>query len=188
MTGAAGARENDMERTEINWTDHFARVTELLTGGGLLLGAYDGQDQPNAMTIGWGSLGSIWSMPLWIVLVRPSRYTYECIERHDAFTVNVPAAGMDQAWTICGTRSGRDGDKLVPAGLTAEKGLHVDAPTMAECPIVYECEVLHHNDVEPGNLVRELMDGPYANGDFHRVYYGRILSTRAAPDAADLIG
>jgi hypothetical protein len=36
--------------------------------------------------------------------------------------------------------------------------------------------------------VQELMDGPYASGDFHRVYFGRILNARAAGDAADRLG
>jgi len=176
-----------MERVEIAYTDHYDRVMKALTSGGLLLGANDAAGRANAMTIGWGAIGSIWSMPMWIVLVRPSRYTYQCIEQGDCFTVNVPAAGMDEAQAVCGSRSGRDGDKLADAGLTPEPAVKVPAPVFAECPLVYECVVVHHNDVLPAALIAEIADGPYANGDYHRVYYGRILAARAAANAAELL-
>ncbi len=176
-----------MERKPISHTDHYAEVVKVLTSRGLLLGAYDSTGRANAMTIGWGSLGTIWSMPMWIVLVRPSRYTYQCIEHSGCFSVNVPGADLETACTVCGTRTGRDGEKLTEARLTAEKGRNVLAPTLAECPVVYECRVVHRNDVLPDQLVQELMDGPYANGDFHRVYFGRILSARAAENAPELL-
>ncbi len=177
-----------MQRESIEYTDHFPQVMKTLTSGGLLLGAYDPEGKPNAMTIGLGTIGSIWSMPLWIVLVRPSRFTYECIEHTGAFTVNVPGPDLDKAVTICGTRSGRDGDKLGDSGVTAEKALAVNAPTLAECPIVYECDVVARNDLIPGKLIQPLLDGPYAGGDFHRVYFGRIQGAYAAADAATLLG
>ena len=176
-----------MERKKIAFTDHYECVMEVLRSRGLLLGAYDASGRANAMAIGWGSLGSIWSMPMWIVLVRPSRYTYECIEHSNCFTVNVASAALEPAVNICGTKSGRDGDKLTEAGLTAEKGSSVLAPTIAQCPIVYECQVMHRNDVLPDELVRELQEGPYANGDYHRVYFGQILAASAAEDAAKLL-
>ena len=121
------------------------------------------------------------------MLVRPSRYTYQCIEHGDCFTVNVPASGMDQALAICGSRSGRDGDKLADSNLTAAPAVEVPAPTFKECPLVYECVVVHRNDVQPAALIPEIANGPYANGDYHRLYYGRILATRAAANAADLL-
>ena len=177
-----------MDRQAMTYTDHFEAVMKAMTSRGLLLGAYDADDRANAMTIGWGMLGSIWSMPMWIVLARPSRYTHQCIEHTGCFSVNVPGRAQERACGVCGSRSGRDGGKLAEAGLTPEKGENVLAPTLAECPIVYECRVVHRNDVLPDQLIAELMNGPYADGDFHRVYFGRILSARAAADAASLIG
>ncbi len=177
-----------MERADIGSTEYFKEVIAAMNARGLLLGTYDAKGAPNAMTIGWGALGSIWSMPVWIVLVRPSRYTYECIEHSGCFTVNVPTAELEKACAICGTRSGRDGDKLADAGLTVERGSAVAAPVLVECPIVYECAVVHSNDVLPGRLIKDLADGPYAAGDYHRVYFGRIERAAAASDAAELLG
>ena len=173
-----------MDRRPIAYTDHFAAVMDAMNSRGLLLAADDVQGRPNAMTIGWGALGSVWGMQLWIVLVRPSRYTYQCIEAAGRFSVNVPGPDLDAACGVCGTTSGRDGDKFAGAGLTAEAN-EGQAPTIAECPVVYLCQAVHRNDVLPDQLIRELQQGPYADGDYHRVYYGRILSAAAAEDAAE---
>jgi len=173
-----------MERTAIGPTEYFDAVMAVMRSRGLLLAATDPRGRANAMTIGWGAMGGVWSMPVWIVLVRPSRYTYACIEHGGAFTVNVPAADMAGACEVCGTRSGRDGDKLAEAHLTPAPAGNVAAPVLDECPIVYECEVVHRNDVRPEMLVKELAEGPYAGGDYHRVYFGRIVAASAAGDAA----
>ncbi len=176
-----------MKRRKMNFTEHFELVMSALSSRGLLLGSYDAAGRANAMAIGWGSLGSVWGMPIWIVLVRPSRYTYQCIEHSNCFSVNVPGADLESAVSLCGSKSGRDGDKLTEAGVTAEKSSSVLAPTIAECPIVYECQVMHRNDVQPDALVRELQEGPYAGGDYHRLYFGKILAASAAANAAELL-
>lgn len=176
-----------MAKRTIHYAEHYAAVMKGLTSEGLLLGSYDASGKANIMTIGWGSLGSIWGIPIWTVLVRPSRHTYSCIEHSGCFTVNVPTAALAKACAICGTRSGRDIDKFVECGLGEEKCESVPAPTVAECPIVYECQVVHSNDVLPDKLAGEILSGAYAEGDFHRVYMGKILAVRAEPDADSLL-
>ncbi len=174
-----------MQRTKIDTFEHYAAVVERLGSDGLLLGSYDKAGKANFMTIGWGTLGIVWGLPIWAVLVRPSRYTYECIEHSGSFTVNVPTIDMDEACAICGTRSGRDTDKCDLAGLTAVRGEHIAAPTVGECPIVYECQVVHYNDVLPDTLSGDILSGLYPAGDFHRVYYGKVIAA-AAGDVSSL--
>lgn len=166
------------------YTDHYDAVMKALTSRGLLLGSYDTAGKANAMTIGWGAMGSIWGMPIWIVLVRPSRYTFQCIEHSGGFTVNVPTEMLGMACATCGSLSGRDTDKLAQCNLTARKGSVVLAPDIVECPIVYECQVVHSNDVLPEKLVGDVLGGAYLNGDYHRVYFGKILAARVDADAA----
>ena len=133
-------------------------------------------------------MGSIWGVALWTVLVRPSRYTYACVEHSGCFTVNVPTADLAMACAVCGSRSGRDIDKFAECNLTAQRAQTVLAPAIAECPITYECQVVHSNDVLPAKLADEILSGSYVDGDFHRVYFGKILATCAEPDAAKLLG
>jgi len=167
-----------------NYTEHFAAVMKAMTSRGLLLGAYDSAGKANLMTIGWGAIGSIWGMPIWTVLVRPSRYTHQCIEHTGCFTVNVPTEMMGMACAVCGTKSGRDLDKIAECHLHAQRASHVMAPDVTECPIVYQCQVVHSNDVLPAKLAGEILDGAYMGADYHRIYFGKILQIRIDADAA----
>jgi flavin reductase (DIM6/NTAB) family NADH-FMN oxidoreductase RutF len=174
-----------MAKRKMDYAEHYAEVLRTMTGRGLLLGSYDAARKANLMTIGWGSIGSIWNIPVWIVLVRPSRHTYECIEHSGCFTVNVPTESLAMACTVCGSKSGREIDKFAACKLTARNGSNVLAPTVEECPIVYECQVVHSNDVVPAKLTTEILTGMYVSGDFHRVYYGRIVAAYAEENAAE---
>ena len=58
----------------------FDRQMVLLTCGDFATGDY------NCMTIGWGLFGTMWSVPAALVVVRPSRYTINFMERFDNFT------------------------------------------------------------------------------------------------------
>jgi flavin reductase (DIM6/NTAB) family NADH-FMN oxidoreductase RutF len=172
-----------MEREKVPYTHAYAEVMAGLTGGGLLLGSYDANRKANIMTIGWGSLGSMWGMPIWTVLVRPSRQTFSNIEHCESFTVNVPGGDLIGALNVCGRRSGRDTDKFAECDLTALDAGTVLAPIVDECPLVYECQVVHSNDVLPSRIADELLSGAYIDGDYHRMYYGKVLSALASPDA-----
>jgi flavin reductase (DIM6/NTAB) family NADH-FMN oxidoreductase RutF len=163
---------------------HADRVQDILTGRGLLLTAYDPAGRANAMTIGWGSIGSVWGMPMWTVLVRPSRYTYKCIETAGSFAVCVPPADLKKACVVCGSRSGRDLDKLADLGLSVKRGDVLNVPVLTDCPIVYECRVVHANDVDPSRLAEGIGKTFYKDPDYHRVYWGRIEAVHCTADAA----
>ena len=173
-----------MAKKRIRYSDHFEAVTEALTSRGLLLGSYDAARKANVMTIGWGAMGSIWGEPLWIVLVRPSRHTFSCVEHTGCFTVNVPTKKMAPICAQCGSTSGRDLAKFNECGLTEEQASSVLAPAVGQCPIHYECEVVHRNDVQPEKLAAEIITGSYTDGDFHRVYFGKIIAAYGTDDAA----
>lgn len=173
---------------DADWTVHYPAVMRILRGPGLLLGSTGPEGNPNAMTIGWGTLGVTWGLPMWVVLVRPSRHTYACIERRQAFTVNVPPSDRHDACRICGTQSGRDADKLALCGLTAQKAASVDAPFLVECPLAYACRVVHFLDVQPDRLAGRIRSGYYRAGDYHRVYFGEVVEVMAQPEAAGRLG
>jgi flavin reductase (DIM6/NTAB) family NADH-FMN oxidoreductase RutF len=176
--------EANMAAASVDYTRHFDLVMKVLTSQGLLLGGYDPAGNANLMTIGWGSIGSVWGMPMWTVLVRPSRHTYACLEHSGAFSVAVPTPAMKPACGLCGSKSGRDMDKFAACHLTARPGEAAKAPDVLECPIVYQCQVVHSNDVVPPRLAGEIQAGFYKSGDYHRVYFGRIVAVRIDADAA----
>ncbi len=171
-----------MPTQDIRYDEHFPDVMRVLTSRGLLLNSRDSNGKANSMVIGWGSIGSIWGKPIWTVLVRPSRYTYDLIEKTGDFTVSVPGPDLEGACKICGSQSGRDRDKLLEAGLTAAPARQVQSPVIDECIIHYECQVVHKHDLDPGAIVPTILSGSYPSGDFHRVYYGQIVASYADVD------
>jgi hypothetical protein len=108
----------------------------------LMCGDY-GIGHYNAMTVGWGSLGTMWGRPFVQVVVRPSRYTYEFMEQYDTFTLGAFPEEYRDAMLLLGTKSGRDGDKIGESGLTpiasvqvaAQVLLRLSSPSSAAKPI-----------------------------------------------------
>lgn len=144
----------------------------------------------NVMTIGWGLIGVLWSKPVFMVAVRPSRHTFGLIERSGEFTVNVPSKGMEKAAAYCGSVSGRDVDKFKECNITPVKGKKVATPVIAECPISYECRVIWKTkvDAKVDGIIMPVPDDAakryYPSGDFHTLYFGEIVAVTADKDAA----
>ena len=177
-----------MAKVRLRYTDLFAPTIQRIREDGLLLVTQGADGKPNVMTIGWGTMGSIWSRPVFIVLVRPSRHSYNRLEEVNEFTVNVPPPELASAVSHCGTVSGRDHDKFQETGLTPIPSREVRPPIIKECLVHYECRTLHRNDVVSDALTEAVREEFYADGDFHRVYFGEIVAAYAEEDAAQRLG
>lgn len=176
-----------MSKVEACYTDYFKETLRAMTTDGLLLVSVDSKGKPNVMTIGWGSIGLIWGKPMFVVLVRPSRFTYGLIEQTGDFTVNVPPKGLAETVAYCGSVSGRDHDKFAEKGLTAIPAKRVKSPIIEQCVIHYECKVVHKNDVIPAELASEIPGEYYPEDNYHRIFFGEILSVYASSDARERI-
>jgi flavin reductase (DIM6/NTAB) family NADH-FMN oxidoreductase RutF len=170
-------------RNEVDNFQYVVETNKLMRKGGLLLVSEGEDDKPNAMTIGWGFLGTMWSKPVFIVAVRYSRYTYKLMEESDSFTVCLPSNDMEKALEFCGTKSGRDMDKLKDMGLSTKKGKTVDAPYIKESPVHYECKVVYKDEMEEGRLAEHLQTSMYKSKDWHVLYYGEVMGCYAVEDA-----
>ena len=155
-----------------------------LRQGGVLLSSVSRTGRPNVMTIGWGLVGTLWARPVFLIAVRPSRYTFQLIEDSGCFTVNVPGEGMGEVLKFCGTESGRTVDKFKETKLTPLPGRKVASSAIAECIIHYECRVVHKDRLSHENLAPEIA-GLYPRGGFHTLYVGEIAATYADRDAPD---
>ena len=123
-----------------------------------LVAGYDADEKPNAMVAAWGGICSSDPVSL-TVSIRPGRYSFESISARKAFTVNIPTEGMAAAADFAGIVSGRKYDKFAALGWTAVKAEKVDAPYIAECPVVLECKL--SQTVELGAhvmFIGEIMD------------------------------
>ena len=150
-------------------------------GNGILLTTQSG-DRVNTMTIGWGTVGVQWGKPIFIAFVRESRYTKQLLEENGEFTVNVPLDAVEKnILAVCGTKSGRDTDKIAQLGLTLEAGETVNVPAIKQLPLTLECKVIYQQDQEPSAIFPEYDARYYAKGsrnvgDYHTAYYGEITA------------
>jgi len=147
----------------------------LLAAGDFAAGEY------NAMTVGWGSLGTMWNRPFVQVVVRPVRYTFEFTEAYPTFTVSAFPERYRDALQLLGTKSGRDGDKIAEAGLTPVASTRVAAPSFAEAELVVECRKIYFDDFDPSRFLDPEIDGHYPAKDYHRIYFGEIVAIQGAP-------
>jgi len=162
-----------MTKTKIEPFDAAAETMAALGSGGALLVA--GAEPVNPMTIGWGQIGIAWGKPVFLVMVRPSRFTYGLMEKAEAFSVNVPGTDLAEACGICGTQSGRDIDKIAETGLAVERGVELDVPILSDCPVHYECRILEKNILDPATLDSGVDKSCYPEGDHHAVWWGEIV-------------
>lgn len=133
-------------------------------------------DRLNTMTIGWGSLGYIWNKPVFTVLVRYSRYTFELMQSAEDFTVSLPLNGqLKDALALCGKKSGRDMDKIKECNLKLKDGNSVITPVLEDCDLFFECKIVYKQPMDEKILNREIKDRSYPNDDYHVLYYGEIL-------------
>ena len=109
-------------REKVSSFDAIDVTMEHMKKNGLLLVS---GEKGNAMTIGWGTAGIIWGKPIFIVLVRPSRYSFRFMEYTPEFTVNVLDESYAEQIALCGSRSGREINKIEVCGFTLEKGQDV---------------------------------------------------------------
>jgi flavin reductase (DIM6/NTAB) family NADH-FMN oxidoreductase RutF len=123
-----------------------------------LVGSYDAAGKPNLMTAAWGGICCS-KPPCLSVSLRAATYSHGGIMAHRAFTVSVPSAAQVRQADYCGLVSGRDHDKFAACGFTAVKSQLVEAPFVAECPLVVECKVTHVVELGLHTMfVGEIMD------------------------------
>ncbi len=167
-------------KRKIDVWQYASQLLEPLGKGVLVTAKADGQVNP--MTIGWGHLGIEWGKPIFVVYIRQSRYTKQLLEKNPEFTVNVPyGSTVPDILAFCGTKSGRDVDKVQALGLTLEEPETVSVPGIRELPLTLECKVIYKQDQEPKAINQENTDRYYAagtanGGDYHTAYYGQITA------------
>ncbi|HBE76384.1 MAG TPA: flavin reductase [Firmicutes bacterium] len=159
---------------EIAYNEYSKQAMEQLSKGAFLTTTHHGKT--NTMTIGWGHIGFAWGKPIFTAMVRSSRYTYELIEKSNEFTVSIPLNPMKQALGICGSKSGRETDKIAAAELTLLPGQKIATPVISGCGLHFECKIVYKQAMDPAQLDKSLNEKCYDTGDYHTFYAGEILA------------
>lgn len=171
-------------KREVNPYDYAGQICKALPGG-ILLTTKRGEEI-NTMTIGWGCLGIDWSLPVFIAFVRESRHTKQLLEENGEFTVNIPMGDVDKKILgICGTKSGRDMNKIEALGLHLEEPIAISVPGIRELPLTLECRVLYRQQQDLSAIPEKILSRYYpveddtlhpgSDRDYHIAYYAQIL-------------
>ena len=159
------AVEQDFTDNGFNWFRHA-----------LLLAAGD-HKQSNAMTIGWGGIGTLWRKTAVTVYVAERRYTKHFMDNEQYFTVMSFTDRKEEILEYMGTKSGRDGDKAKALNLhTAytENG----TPYYVEADLVLECRTMYAAPFDPKNFKDEVPKQMYSNfpAGVHTMYIGEVVN------------
>lgn len=174
-----------MMKREINAFDYAGDICKAMKKGILITTKADGK--VNTMTIGWGHIGIEWGKATFVAYVRESRHTKSMLDKCGEFTINVPIGECDKTILgFCGTKSGRDTDKIAAMNLTLEEANVISVPGIRELPLTLECKVIYKQEQDLSALPEAILDryypqnvpgdNPGSNRDAHTAYYGEIVS------------
>lgn len=158
----------------MDFCEHLEQAMNRLYKKGAFLTVKDGE-RVNTMTISWGSIGFLWGKPHFMTMVRTSRYTFELLKQATEFTVSIPVDDRyREALGFCGSKSGRDVDKIEACRLPLKDGISVSTPVIKDGCYVYECHITCRTPVGSELLSDELQSAWYRDQDYHTFFYGEI--------------
>lgn len=161
-----------MSFREVNIRDVKKSVVELISDDWMLVTAGT-PEKCNTMTAVPGAVGELWGKDVVFTFIRPQRYTYEFLESSDVFTLSFFGGEYKKELSLCGSKSGRDTDKIKECGFTAAQsggGVYFE-----EASAVIVCKKIAFQDIDPNGFLDPSIEKNYAQKDYHRVYVGEIL-------------
>ncbi len=133
------------------------------------------KEKCNTMTASWGGLGILWNKNVATCVLRPQRYTREFVDREDYFTLAFFTEEYRKALKLCGSKSGREVDKVAACGFTVAAA-DCSAPYFEEAELVLVCKKLYTGRIDPAGFHDEaLREKNYPNKDYHFSYVGEIV-------------
>lgn len=114
----------------------------------------------------------------YLIAVDQTTLTYDVLAENPEFVMGIPTVDLINAVTLCGTKSGREVDKVEQLGLDLLPGTEIDVPLLADALGNIECRV--DESFESGDVT-------YYFGDVEAVHVrpdamnGRILSPSVGP-------
>ena len=157
---------------EIKIDDFSENPFKLIGSDWMLITAKKGE-KTHMMTASWGGVGILWNKPVATIYVRPQRYTKEFIDNEEYFSLCVLPEDYRQILNYCGTKSGRDEDKIAETKLTIDESEKV--PIFKESRLVLICKKLYAQDLTEQSFIdKSLVEKNYKAKDFHTMYIAEI--------------
>jgi len=155
-----------IDELNVNAFEQFGKNWALVTAGSL--------NNYNTMTIGWGGVGTLWSLPVVTVYVKPIRYTWNFLNDNEYFTVTFLPEENRNDLLLLGTKSGRDGDKVAETSLQPIECDH-DTVSFKQATVTLVCKKIYWQDMKSDTLPQNIIDKYYQSEEPHRMYVGEVV-------------
>ncbi len=130
----------------------------------LIVSVRDKQGNDNALVVAYCGNCS-YDPPMIMIGIVPARHSYHMIKENPCFVAHLVDSSQTALYESCGTKSGKDGDKLAEVGANLSNAKKVNAAIIDDCPVAIECTV-----------VDSIMTGS------HEMFIGKIEYVHAEPD------
>ena len=101
-------------------------------------------------------------------------YTKEFIDQEEYFTLTFFGEEYRKALSLCGSKSGRDIDKVKECGFTV-KTAECGAPYFEQAELVLVCRKRFAQALDAKNIPQEIREKWYPEKDYHTLYIGEIV-------------
>ena len=129
----------------------------------------------NTMTAAWGGLGVLWKKNVATIYVRPQRYTKKFVDEQEYFTLCFFGDKYREELALCGTKSGRDMDKIKACNFTVVESEN-GAPYFEEARLVLVCRKLYQDTLKQECFLDRACDEKcYPEHDYHDFYVGEVV-------------
>ncbi|MFB3883008.1 MAG: flavin reductase family protein [Armatimonadota bacterium] len=108
----------------------------------VLVTCADAAGRPNIIALAAAAACS-YNPPTLGIAVAPPRFSHHLIAESGEFGLSIPRRDQLEAADLTGSISGREFDKFAEAGFTPMRSTKIAAPLIAECPVNFECKVVH---------------------------------------------
>ncbi len=132
------------------------------------------EEKFNTMTISWGGVGIMWGKPVAFTFIRPQRYTFSFMESNGYYSMSFFDEKYRDALKFCGSKSGRDYDKVKKTGLTP-KFTEDGVPYFEEAKLVLVCKKLYAQELNKESIIDGESVDKWYNDDFHKMYVSEIV-------------
>lgn len=163
----AGYRQIAPESIPGNFIKMVSNDWMLITAGN--------KEKFNMMTASWGGIGVLYNKPVAICFINPARYTYQVIENSDTYTLTFYTEAYRDALKYCGSKSGRDEDKVKGSGLTPVETAN-GAMAFDQAWMIIECRKLVSQSISLDAINNKEEQNKRAAQPMHKMYIGEILN------------
>lgn len=131
--------------------------------------------QFNMMTAGWGGLGVMFGKPVAFCFIAPTRFTYQLMEKNDTYTLSFYTETYRDVLKTCGSKSGKDTDKVKETGLTP-----ISTPNggkaFSEAWMIIECRKTVAQSITPEAITNLQLKEEWSAKQLYKMFVGEIVN------------